>query len=140
MALRSHLERRAQLNSFSSHCCSTSSWGADPRSLEGRGNSLVPVNDRIKMGFLSNLTDPTLHICGGWRWWEQGAICRMEHLPVALSVYSTAHSKVCIKKWLAAAFNKEQKAPIPLPLPRTCTFLLSACESSVVLSLVVTVW
>lgn len=64
----------------------------------------------------------------------------MEHLSVALSLPSTAHSKVCRKKWLVAAFNKEQKAPIPLPLPRTCTFLISACESSVVSCLVVTVW
>lgn len=42
-------------------------------------------------------------------------------------------------KWFVATL-KEQRAPTPLLLPRTCTLFISACESSVVSCLVVTVW
>lgn len=52
----------------------------------------------------------------------------------------TACSMVFRKKWLVTTYNKERKAPIPPLVPRTCTFLVSACESSVVLCLVVAVW
>lgn len=88
MALRSHLEWRAQLNSFGSCRRNTSSWGTGPvawesSSQEGTGDSLAPVNHTIQMALLSSLTNPTPCICGGWRWQERRAICCVEHLPLA---------------------------------------------------------
>lgn len=62
MALRSHLERRAQLNSFGSRSRNTGSWGASPSAREasgreGTGDWLAPVNDTMQMAFFEQLDE-----------------------------------------------------------------------------------
>lgn len=60
MALCSHLEQRARLNSFGSHSRNTSSRGPgqpawEASSQEGMGNLLAPVNDTMQMTYFEQL-------------------------------------------------------------------------------------
>lgn len=116
MALRSHLEQQAQLNSFGSRSRNTSSWGAGPPTREtsnwkGIGDSLVLVNDMDtrQTAFFEQLdkSHPT-HL----RRLERKAICCVEHLPLTPVLCSTVCSVVCrkkIKKGLLLHLTKSRK-------------------------------